>query len=254
VTSPFFWRHFGILLLVFANFALSLFAAQRARASFSQSALTRSVLARAGSVAYLAGSTLILLLGVSMFIELELSEHAQSCWKTNRDWAKVKLGMTRRQVVQILGDPPANSFGNDQYSLHPFEYFGAYIFYDVTTEESAHGLRNDNSKVTEKQPAESVDWIPNGIHGAYQRQLASDAMPLCFLGLIVLAVASVIPMSLQAGANSWMLYLPLVAILFVVIYEWNVTAGWRFDLMLLYPIYLVILGAWSLRLWKVVKA
>jgi len=72
----------------------------------------------------------------------------------------------------------------------------------------------------------------------------------CFFGVVVVMLLSLVPWRLKYGRNRWSLYLPLVAIALYVIYEAAIPSNWdiRIDLLLLVPMGLVIIVAWSVRL------
>ena len=72
----------------------------------------------------------------------------------------------------------------------------------------------------------------------------------CFYGIGLVTLLSLVPWPLKNHRNRWCLYLPIAAIALYVGYEAAMPSNWdiRLDLLLLAPMGLVILIAWSVRL------
>lgn len=73
---------------------------------------------------------------------------------------------------------------------------------------------------------------------------------VCFYGIVIVTLLSLVPWRLKEGRNRWSLYLPVAALILYVIYEVAMPPQWdiRLDLFLLAPMGLVIILAWSIRL------
>jgi hypothetical protein len=72
----------------------------------------------------------------------------------------------------------------------------------------------------------------------------------CLYGLALLTGVSIIPWRLRDGRNRWSLWLPLAAVLAYATYEFTMPSRWdiRIDLLLIWPLLLIIVGAWLVRL------
>jgi len=73
---------------------------------------------------------------------------------------------------------------------------------------------------------------------------------VCFYGIVLVTLLSLVPWRLRDRRNRWSLYLPIAAILLYVIYEAAMPSNWdiRVDLLLLAPMGVTILLAWAVRL------
>jgi len=226
--SPFLLRNLGILLLVAGNLAVAVLAARK----------VQGVALRAGAALYLTLSLFGFLLAASLFHTLELSPRAASCWRTNSEWPKVKLGMKRREVVAFLGAPKEIRFGvNDIYDLHPLGMLNTGVV--------SYDAEGDDAVVESKRPETRVAWLPPG--PGLAEHLRGDALVMSAIGLVLLAILSLLPFGARQGWRSWMLYTPVPMLVLALVYEKLVTGGWRFDLFFLGPAYLVIAGTWLLR-------
>lgn len=268
--SPFFWRNLGALLLLIANFAFSVFGIMRtpdgvpppAGATIQQSDLTERsggqgtpvsfrIVLRALSVVYAAASGLMLCAASIFFCEMEFSDSSRLCWKRRNDWTRIQIGMTKAQVVDALGKPDYQETWNNaerlKYKLHPL---------DLPEQSEVSFNIGDDQKVVAKHPmdeqlaAQRSEWWPRaGTYrcSAFKTRLSDTAMVLSFVGIIVLAIVSLIPAWPYAHWHALSLYFPAAAIVLCVTYENAQKRGWRFDLFLLYPAYAVILVVWVLR-------
>ena len=203
--TPFFWRHLIILLCVAANFVLSVAIVRKTGSSFRSSALLRSVALRSVSVAYLTGSLVVLLAAIALFAEIETGEHAARCWAVHRAWSTVRPGMTPPQVVELLGKPKEVRFEEHYlYQLHPL--WGAHEGAVSFSGASADGTLASNAKVVHKSPETEPDWIPPGAARSFRSAITENALVISALLLPVVAVVSLIPFRLRAGASAWILY------------------------------------------------
>ena len=73
---------------------------------------------------------------------------------------------------------------------------------------------------------------------------------VCFYGIVLVTLLSLVPWRLRDGRNRWSLYLPIAAIVLYVIYEAAMLSNWdiRVDLLLLAPMGVTIMLAWAVRL------
>jgi hypothetical protein len=271
--SPFFWRNVGLLLLVAAHFvfAVKVLLWLKGRSDFTGDFTRRPTgwgpARRAFSLLYVTASFIILLIAGLLFYEYEGSAEARESWKNSRQWAQVKIGATPPDVVRLLG-PPRRS-GKDWtpyfidedtddvfiFQIDLIQMDGGMIEFQIDPTSPSKELR-----VSSKYPSDEImlrcltEWGPPEYTYRLLRRGASDsALLISFGGLILLALASLMPFGLRHGWNSWTLYTPFLALMLGTIYEMNVGAGWRFDYFLLVPLYAVVLGCWLFRLVKAVR-
>jgi hypothetical protein len=252
VKGPFFWRHLWILLGVGLNFALAVFLVGRAQRGFGRFPLAVGLVLRASSFVWLTLSLVALLLAISLFHALELEGEAN--WRANREWKRVQAGTTKREVIAMLGAPESHIGVRYGYHLSPLHDQEATIYFegDPNAAELEDKLADD-AKVVRKEPEEARgEWMPPYFVTVHVRDhVKGDVLPMATGGVLTLLVLSLIPFSLRGGWNSWVLYLPVTTLVFGVLYEASVEGGWRFDLFLFVPAYLVIAVAWLLRVWVV---
>ena len=269
MNSPFFWRNLGILFIVVANFvfAIKVLLSKKGRSDFSDRPVASRIALRAISIIYITTSFIILVIAGILFYSYEWSADAQKSWKNSRKWADVKVGLTQQEVVQILGPPDRNgkesapffvSEGADDVYIYPMgliQVEGGMIEFKIDTASALKEMR-----VISKFPDDEImsrhlaEWRPNEYTESMLSHNISDlACVISFVGLVLLALASLIPWGLRNGWYSWTLYTPLIALNFGSIYEMNITAGWRFDLFLLLPVYALIIACWLYRLMKAVR-
>lgn len=253
--GPFFWRHLWILVAVALNFAIGVLGTYKARRSFGAFPLAAGIVLRAFSFAWLMLSLLALLLAISLFHALELE--GEPNWRANREWSRVQAGTTKRDVIALLGPPETHIGVRYGYHLSPLYDQDATIYFegDPNAAELEDKL-DDNVKVVRKEPEEArADWMSRYFLTVHVRDhVKGDTLPMSTAGVLILLILSLIPFSLRGGWNSWVLYIPVMALVFGVLYESNVQGGWPFDLFLFVPAYLLIAVAWMLRVWRVVKA
>jgi len=266
MNSPFFWRNLGILFIVVANFVfiIKVLLSQKRRSDFSGRPIASKIILRAISILYVTTSFIILLLAVIVFYSYEWSDDAQQSWKNSRKWADVKVGQTQQEVVQILGSPDRSGKESAPFFVDK-DVDDVYIYpmSRIRVEGGLIEFKNDSLKemrVISKYPDDEImsrylaDWDPpDYIANMFSRNISELACVISFVGLVLLALASLIPWGLRNGWYSWTLYTPLIALNFGSIYEMNITAGWRFDLFLLLPVYALIIACWLFRFVKAVR-
>ncbi len=73
---------------------------------------------------------------------------------------------------------------------------------------------------------------------------------ISFVALVVLAVLAVIPWRLRDRRNRWTLWLPLATLAVYAVYEAAMPARMdiRLDLVLIWPLILIVFAAWLIRL------
>jgi hypothetical protein len=258
--SPFFWQNLGVLLLVVANFALGvwLFFSRKVRDAVGRLPLPLPLLIRAPVVLYAFASCFVLLMALQLFYFFEVDARSRECWQRSARWAQVQKGMTGQQVVQILGEPyPRDRWGNDNveryfYQLHPLGLSDGYV---ISLKDDPNG---GEARVVDKSPTDAERLSrpePLLPHDTWSYPYFSDSQTItdmstitAFGGILVLALFAVIPFPLRAGWYSWTLYAPLVAFMLAIIYEIPQKGGWRFDWLLLFPAYVLILLGWVIRL------
>jgi hypothetical protein len=259
--SPFFWRNLLVLLLVLANLVLSGRLLQQS--GFLTGTPSTGVLLRSGAMAYATLSLLAALIGMLLFGILEVFSDSRTTWQRSARWGELRPGMTEAEVVGLLGEPfqrlssnatssgPELQFG---YRLHPLGMAdGAAVIFQPSPEGAM--------TLASKSPDDAgwargrEEWIPGGYTAArYRETIGEAASLLSFTGIMLLAILTLIPFGTPQGARSWALYLPLIALLLGVVYEARGPRGWRYDLMLLYPAYALILIGWLVRLIALVRA
>jgi hypothetical protein len=223
--GPFALRHFAILLAFAAHLGASVAVALQ----------VESMGARVACTAWVTVAAMAFLVALVEVAGLELGEHARACWRRERDWARVQIGATRREVIALLGPPVSESFEvNAFYALHPL-----CSLHPGTVTFDGPG---DQARVVSKRPLGRVEWRPPGFEHALREGVVGDVHVLAALGLVALAIASSIPVASVA-----LTCLPVAALVLVLLYEKTATPGWRFDACLLFPIGAIILGAWLVR-------
>lgn len=253
--SPFIGRHLLILALAAGNLWLSLWLVAWSGRTFPRVPLGQGIAQRALAVSYAGAAFLALLMAFVLFMDLEFSDKAKACWQVNRQWPKVQLGMTRVELVKLVGEPSQINF-NDQflYRLHPLSYtHGGVGFKNPSGREGMNEPLDEHATIESKSPDEGVAWIPADIDFFFRDQYYSLVQVFATLGLLALTVASLIPKGLHSGWAALPLYYPLLALVFGLIYEAVERGGWRFDLFLLYPLYAIVAVAWAIRVAVVAK-
>jgi len=262
--SPFLWRNVAVLLLVAANFALAV-RLLAGPAAPTQPAL--GVPLRAIGLVYVVASALLVLLAGLLFCAIEVFDPAPTAWRRAERWTGVQAGMSRPDVEGRLGAPfqkwPTVRDGHaGEEWVYQLRALGAPDEGHVTFETAAPEAPAATMRVVARQPRDDRwalirgEWIPRGYTGRiYARNVTETAAMLSLVGLLGLALLSLLPFGVAAGWRSWTLYTPLIAALFGFLYEVPQQGGWRFDRMfLLYPAYAVIAGAWLVRLVVVLKS
>ena len=254
MTGPYFWRDLSVLIAVALNLALGVFGVHRARVWFGRLSLPMGIALRALSFVWLMLSLVALLLAISVFHALELEGEAN--WRANREWPRVRPGTTKREVIALLGPPETHIGVRYGYHLAPLHDQEATIYFegDPNAAELEDKLKDD-TRVVRKEPEEArAEWMsPYFLRLHVRDHLKGALLPISTAAVLILLVLSLIPFSLRAGWNAWVLYLPVMTLVFGVLYEGNVEGAWRFDLLLFVPVYLVIALAWMLRVWLVRK-
>lgn len=264
MNSPFLIYNIGVLLFVIMAFLIGFYLlfSKKVKTFSSRYSIFLQVLFRAFTITYTAFLSIVLVVTMLFFLDIEVSSTSRECWKRNYQWKNIQIGMTQKQVVEILGQPlRQDSWSGLRYSYerHPLDYISmADVTFDPNSRQSV-----DDMKVISKYPddtrmAEDLsEWLPQPPSFAYDtalERISSCSAALSFFGLVILAILSLIPFNLSDKWTSRMLYLPLATILFGFIYEQNQTGSWRFDLFLIYPLYAVISIGWLIRLIIVVMS
>jgi hypothetical protein len=258
--SPFFWQNLGVLLLVLANFALSvwLFFSRKVRDAVKRLPLVLPILVRAPVVLYAFASCFVLVMAMQLFYFFEVDARSRECWQRSQRWAQVQTGMTAQQVVQILGEPyPRDRWGNENverffYQLHPLGLSDGYIISLKADTTGGEERVVDKSPTDAERLSRPEPLLPDAKSGypyfSDSQTIADMATLTAFGGIIALTLMAALPLPIRTGAYSWTLYAPLVALMFAIIYEIPQQAGWRFDWLLLFPAYVLILVGWLIRL------
>ncbi len=258
MSSPFLIYNIGVLMFVITAFVVGLYLifSNKANTFLSRYSIFPQVLFRAFTIIYTAFLAIVLFNTVLFFVDIEVSNRSRECWKRNYEWKNVQVGMTQKQVVQILGQPSRQDNWSGlrySYERHPLDYISMT---EVTFDPNS-ATTVDNLKVISKYPddtrmAEDLsEWLPHQPGFAYDNALeriSNISAPFAFFSLVILAILSLIPFNLRDKWTARMLYIPLATLVFVVVYEHHQADGWRFDLFLLYPLYAVILICWLVRL------
>ena len=257
--SPFFWRNLGVLLLVLANLVLSVRLVQLhgVPASPAQDSVAIGVILRGATLAYATLSLIVALVTILLFCILEVFTGSRASWQRNARWGEIHDGMTQQEVRNRLGEPfqrrtsETSSVDLEEqfvYRLYPLgELDGSVVAFhrDSSSTMTVAYKSPDNDGLARGR----AEWIPRGYtRSQYRDTIKEPLYILAFLGIILLSVASLFPFGVRAGAYSWTLYTPLLALLLALIYEACGPRGWRYDLMLIYPLYAIILIGWAVRL------
>jgi hypothetical protein len=249
--SPFIARHLAILALVVGNFILGVWLLIWTGRHFNNASLLRSVAQRTLAVSYAGAALIALLIAANLFIDVELTPKARQCWLVNRNWPSVRVGMTKVELVRLIGEPAEIHFVDQYlYAIHPLTYSQAGIGFKnpKPTADPALDL-DDSAQVQDKNPDDTgAQWIPGDFGSYFRDQYYPLVAGLSSTGLILLAIASLIPRNLRAGWGSLALYYPAVTLVFGLLYEAVQRGGWRFDLLFILPAYAVIAVTWAVRL------
>jgi hypothetical protein len=250
--SPFFWKNLCLVLLVVANFGLTVWLIWRyPRPAFTAGSVVGPVLLRTLSVMYATVAFLLVMFVVPEFCDAEFSEQAQTCWKRQRDWVRIQPGMTKTQVLEILGPAEYSDVWYDldrnKYRLNPQQSDeSASVSFSIVPTGSA-----EEAKVVEKYPADdralAFDYFQTYSLDALKTHFSFMALPVSFIGIVLLALVSLLPVWPLTDSTSLSLYLPAAALVLCIAYETAQKGGWRFDLYMLFPAYGVIGVAWLLR-------
>ena len=246
MSSPFLWRHVGLLLLATVNLAVGL--AVLVRAPGPESPLWLGVVVRGAGVLWAAASLLAFGVAAILFFVLEVSPDARACWARRAAWETIRPGMKRSEVLQVLGEPfragstlipeAKEELG---YRLHAFgrpDEGGVFL--------DANGIVVSKLPDDETWAVEKTEWRPR--RGSVESTFTDSAWFLSALLLLLLTLATFTPVG-ASSFRSVFLYTPLVAVLLGTVYELTRGgAGWRFDLYLVVPAYVAIGAGWLLRL------
>lgn len=237
---------------------------KKVKTFLSRYSIFLQVLFRAFTIIYMAFLSIVLFISVLFFLDIEVSSSSRECWKRNYEWKNIQIGMTQKQVVQILGQPlRQDNWSGLRYSYerHPLNYISmADVTFDPNSAPNVEDMKVISKYPDDTRMAEDLsEWIPYPNSFEYDtalERISSGSATFSFLGLVILTTLSLIPFNLRDKWTARMLYVPLATILFGIIYEHHQTVSyaWRFDLILIYPLYAVILIAWLIRLIIVVKS
>jgi len=118
VRSPFLWRHLVLLAGLVANGVLSGVSLVKGHTAVRAWALPLGIAVRAATFVYLLLSLFAVLLGLEVFTALEWEYD----WRPHDAWPQIQPGMTRRQVVALLGPPQSHIRFEYGYLLWPLAY------------------------------------------------------------------------------------------------------------------------------------
>jgi len=118
VRSPFLWRHLALLAGLVANGVLSGVSLVKGHTAVRAWALPLGIAVRAATFVYLLLSLFAVLLGLEVFTALEWEYD----WRPHDAWPQIQPGMTRRQVVALLGPPQSHIRFEYGYLLWPLAY------------------------------------------------------------------------------------------------------------------------------------
>ena len=253
--SPFFWKNLVLVLVVLANFAFVVWLIARKTAVSSSDSVGWQVALRSLGVMYATVSCLLMVFAVMEFTDAEFSKRAQECWKRQLDWKRIQPGMTKKQVIEILGpadrsevyDLDRNIYGLDP--LNPGD--NSSVSFSIVPMDSA-----EEPKVVEKDPTDEYlkfDYFHTYSFDALKGHFVIAAQVASFIGILLLAVVSILPIWPSVDCLSLSLYIPVAALVLCIAYEMSQRGGWRFDLFFLIPPYLVILAAWIFRIIQVAQ-
>lgn len=253
--SPLFFGHLSILVLVAANLIVAARWLRRTNGDAAGRASPGGVLRRGSSLVYAVASALTLVVTGLLFLILEVSDDARAHWRASARWHDVQPGMTARQVVDRLGPPPSSPRASDLYAgeeiwayqLHPLGALDEGYLAFATGDSGGPTLLR---KLPSDEVWEAVrsSWLPEGYtRSRYRRTSGEIAGFTAFCGLFVLAIVTVLPFRPRRRWQSWTLYTPLLALFLGAVYEANASEGWRFDLFLIVPAYMLITLGWVVR-------
>lgn len=265
MSSPFLLYNIGVLLLVISAFLIGIYLlfSKKVKIFLIRYPIFLQVLFRAFTVIYAAFLAIVLLITIGLFMEIEVSTDSRACWKRNYEWKNIQIGMTQKEVIQILGEPLRRDDWSGlrySYERHPLDYISlADVTFDPNSAPNLEDMKVISKYPDDARMAEDLsEWLPyrSFAYDTALKAISSGSAGFSFLGLIILAIISLIPFSLRDKWTSRMLYIPLVTMLFGFIYEHHQVAAsaWRFDLFFIYPLYAVILIAWLIRLVIVVMS
>jgi len=225
--------------------------------------MTTGVILRGTTLLYATLSLVVTCVAILLFCVLEVFSESRETWRRSSRWSEIHEGMTQQEVLSRLGEPfqrlPAepSSGGREEefvYQLHPLDALdgGGLAFSRNVAGEMTLSSKSPDDVSWKRRRSE---WVPRGYSRLrYRQTIVETATILAFGGIILLGVLTLLPFGAKAGVYSWTLYTPLLALLLGVIYEIGASRGWRFDLMLLYPVYAVILIGWAVRMMPLVRA
>ena len=259
------------MLLVFANFAFSVWlvvrkpaetpadnvdpAAIMEKSSIRKSQTAWPIILRVICVIYATASCLIVFVLALQFCENEFSALPQVCWRQRNSFPQIKMGMTQKQVAGILGEPQDVWRRNDndkyRYLLSPSglpEY--ASVSFNVDPKNAGGDVIAVDKWPDDERLKALNGWWRGHLYCEYWsrlRTLCDKAMVLCWLGIMLLALATLLPFWPCKDWRSLPLYFPVVALTLGIANEATQEIGWRYDLMLLVPAYFVIAVVWVFR-------
>ncbi len=245
MSSPFLWRHVGLLLLAAVNLAVSLVVLVRAPGP--DSPLWLGAVLRGASVLWAAVSLLAFGVAAILFFVVEVSPDARACWARRAAWETIRPGMKREEVLQLLGEPFRAGDTLVPEAKEQLEY-GLHALGPL--DEGAVFLDGNGVVVSKLPPGSAAtEWLPD--------RATRELREMVFVGnlglLALLTLATFVPVG-AASFRSWTLYTPLVALLLGVVYELTRSpGGWRFDLFFTVPAYLVVGAGGLLRLLFLVR-
>jgi hypothetical protein len=249
--SPFIFRNLAILALASGNFCLSVWMISWTGRHFNTALLVRSIAQRALAVSYSAIALIVFLMALALFVDVELTHKARECWRVNRHWSSIRIGMTKGELVQMLGEPAEINFGDQYlYSIHPLTYMHAGVgFRNPKTSANSSLPLDDSAPVEDKDPetGPAWGWIPADFTFYFRDQYFPLLAGFSAVGLLAVTIASLIPRNLQPGWSSLPAYYPALALVFGLAYEAVQRGGWRFDLFFILPLYAVIAVTWAVR-------
>ncbi len=268
--SPFFWQDAGLLLLLVANFAFSVWlvvrtpddtrvenvasAASTERKGMPKTPLVWRILLRALCLVYATASCLTLFVLALQFRDTEFLPTSQEYWRQRNSYPQVKMGMTQKQVDEIMGDLRDVWHRNDNEQYH-------YLLSPSGLPENAtvsFGADPKNAGgavvVIDKWPDDKRlnvlnHWWRGHLLFEYWRcdAVLDKAMGLSCMGMLLLAVVSLLPFWPCRDWRSLALYFPVAALTLGLAHEFTRRGDLRWVVFLIAPSSVVIVVTWVIR-------
>lgn len=174
------------------------------------------------------------------------------------------MGLTEPEVEQILGQPYRRGKDSAPYFVdEDTDDVSTYQMNLMRFDEAMVEFKIDSMKVErviDKYPANETvhryltEWkTSEEACRMLTLEILMSTAAFTYVGLILLTLASLLPLGTRNGLKSWTLYTPLMALVFFELHIMSREEGWHYDFFDLYPMCALILGVWGLRLFHLVK-